>query len=454
MQTVRKRMSKALTLTEESRVTKSNRLIEARYKLTVREQRFVLLMASQIHPDDDRFTFYEIETKKLISLMGLEKDKRAYERLKEMITRLQTRIMKIQEPKQEVRVSWIASSVYRDDGTIEFEFSERLKPYLLQLKKEFTSYRLKDVIQLKSSYSIRLYELLKQFQRTRKRRVKLDELKLYLGIDPGKYKLYGHFKKKVLLVAQDELEKRSDIRFEFEEVKEGRKVVAFEFRIIPNDKELSLLPSAEGKPNLLPIMKDLLALDLQFNEKVALRIAEQEWGFLEWEKVQDRERLVSMRDEGYSFAQYIREKIQLAKMSNGGAGFLLNAIKHNWTTAEQKQEHQQKAARDKQEEKSAKEQAAREAEEQSRIESQKKSAEYDRRFSGLPMLAQEEIRRRATEMYKQNATDFERVRYEKEKINGKTIDEMSVMVAVTYRKYRNQLMDSPEFAELDSEVIA
>ncbi len=454
MQTVRKRMSKALTLTEESLVTKSNRLIEARYKLTVREQRFVLLMASQIHPDDDRFTFYEIEAKKLISLMGLEKYTRAYERQKEMITRLQTRIMKIQEPKQEVRVSWIASSVYRDDGTIEFEFSERLKPYLLQLKKEFTSYRLKDVIQLKSSYSIRLYELLKQFQRTRKRRVKLDELKLYLGIDPGKYKLYGHFKKKVLLVAQDELEKRSDIRFEFEEVKEGRKVVAFEFRIIPTVKELSLLPSAEGKPKLLPITKDLLALALQLIEKVALRIAEQEWGFLEWEKVQDRERLISMRDEGYSFAQYIREKIQLAKMSNGGAGFLLNAIKHNWTTAEKKQEHKQKAARDKQEEKSAKEQAAREAEEQSRIEAQKKSAEYDRRFSEMSSFDQEEIRRRATEMYTQNATGFERGRYEKEKADGKIIDDMSVIVAVTYRKYRNQLMDSPEFAEEASEVNA
>ena len=141
-------------------------------------------------------------------------------------------------------------------------------------------------------------------------------------------------------------------------------------------------------------------------------------------------------------------------MSDGGAGFLLNAIKHNWTTAEQKQEHKQKAARDKQEEKSAKEQAAREAEEQSRIEAQKKSAEYDRRFSEMSSFAQEEIRRRATEMFRKNASDFERGRYEKEKTDGKTIDDMSVIVAVTYRKYRNQLMDSPEFAELDSEVNA
>ena len=100
------------------------------------------------------------------------------------------------------------------------------------------------------------------------------------------------------------------------------------------------------------------------------------------------------------------------------------------------------------------EQAAREAEEKSRIEAQKKSAEYDRRFSEMSSFDQEEIRRRATEMYTQNATGFEKGRYEKEKAEGKTIDDMSVLVAVTYRKYRNQLMDSPEFAEEASEVNA
>ncbi len=85
---------------------------------------------------------------------------------------------------------------------------------------------------------------------------------------------------------------------------------------------------------------------------------------------------------------------------------------------------------------------------------QKKAGEYDRRFSDLSPFAQEETRRRATEMFKQNVTDWERARYEKERAKGTMIDDMSPALSATYRKYRNELMDSPEFAELESEVSA
>ena len=61
--------------------------------------------------------------------------------------------------------TWASSVRYRSsEGTIELSFDSKLKPYLLQLKNQFTSYRLSNILTLKSTYSIRLYELMKKWQ--------------------------------------------------------------------------------------------------------------------------------------------------------------------------------------------------------------------------------------------------------------------------------------------------
>ncbi|NGY80989.1 replication initiation protein [Bacillus megaterium] len=53
----------------------------------------------------------------------------------------------------------------------------------------------------------------------------------FLAIEPTKYKQYGHFKSKVLAVAQKEINNKTDIHFEFVEIKTGRKVTSIEFII-------------------------------------------------------------------------------------------------------------------------------------------------------------------------------------------------------------------------------
>ena len=46
--------------------------------------------------------------------------------------------------------NWVSSIDYiKDTGLIELEFSEKLIPYLLQLKEQFTRYELKNILHLK-----------------------------------------------------------------------------------------------------------------------------------------------------------------------------------------------------------------------------------------------------------------------------------------------------------------
>lgn len=115
-----------------------------------------------------------------------------------------------------VTSSWLASAEYKNgEGIMLLTFSPKLKPYLLQLKKAFTSYRLNNILSLKSAYSIRLYELLKKWQYLNKWECSIENLKEKFGIEQDKYKLYGHFKARVVEPAVKELNEKTDIQISY-----------------------------------------------------------------------------------------------------------------------------------------------------------------------------------------------------------------------------------------------
>lgn len=116
------------------------------------------------------------------------------------------------------------------------KFSPVLEPYLLNLKETYTKYRLGYVINFKSEYSFRLYEVMKQYEKIGERTLPIDELKELLMIDSNKYQKYSHLKAFVIQKAMEEINKYSDIKINLEkEEKEGKKVVGLVFSINKND---------------------------------------------------------------------------------------------------------------------------------------------------------------------------------------------------------------------------
>jgi len=235
-------------------VVKSNYLIEASYKLSAAEQRVILFLASLIKPADDDFKSYSLSVKEFAQLAGI-RHKGEYEDIKEISKRLISRAFTIREPTGDLQLSWLSSAKYMNGkGTVLLRFDPGLKPYLLQLKDRFTRYRLHQVIQLKSFFSIRIYELLKQFEKVQVREFTLEELKRTLGVDDSQYRLYGHFKAKVLNVARQELAEKTDITFDYDEIKVGRCVGRIRFRIQPNHQR-------SGKEDLLasvpPVIQEM-----------------------------------------------------------------------------------------------------------------------------------------------------------------------------------------------------
>lgn len=253
-------------------------LIEANYKLGVVEQKIILCLASNIQPTDSDFKTYTLGIKEFTKLLGL-KGTPKYTELRQITKDLMQKVFEVRMNKKVIQVAWLSYVAYNEtEGTIDIRFDPFLRPYLLQLKREFTSYKLENVVKLKSSYAIRIYELLKQYEKIQERTFKLIDLRKMLGAEDV-YPAYGNFKQRVLVPAQKELKKKTDISFEIEEIKIGRKVEKVCFRITSSKKKgTEQLSFFEGnlqdldQPNLFFATAKKMALNMGFqltNETLA-----------------------------------------------------------------------------------------------------------------------------------------------------------------------------------------
>lgn len=234
-------------------VTQRNDLIEARHinPLTVREQKIVLTMVSMIQPNDEDFKDYRISIKEFSEMLGLE-GKAKYTELKAITKDLMSKSIEI--PRSDggwLFANWISSAEYqKGEGIIALSFSPKLLPYLLQLKNTFTSYRLSNILSLKSTYSIRLYELMKKWESRGQWECSVESLREKVGANSKAYSLYGNFKNKILLPSIRELNEQTDLFISIKEIKKGRSVEKIEFTIRRAPEKEIQLPDLENKLKL------------------------------------------------------------------------------------------------------------------------------------------------------------------------------------------------------------
>ena len=223
-----------------STVVKSNELIEGRYKLSTNQHRLVLLLISIINPEDEDFQDYELRVLDFARMFGIEGDKDVYAKVEEAAEELVGKTIKLSKGKEREFVAWFSYAKYKQgEGVIIIRFDKSLKPYLLQLKSHFTRYALDTVVRFKSQYSIRLYELLKEFEYLGHggsffRIIEIDDLKGFLGVKENEYGKMHDMKKRLIEPAIKEISSYSDIAVtQVEYIKEGRTVGSVKFTAEP-----------------------------------------------------------------------------------------------------------------------------------------------------------------------------------------------------------------------------
>lgn len=238
-------------MNENYLVTKANTLITSNYDLSLEEQRIILTLSSMVQPTDENFKPYEFKIKEFTEFLGIE-DKRKYSKIPKITKSLMQKVLEIKQDDDIIQVAWLSSAHYRKGtGTVELEFSPKLKPFMLGLKEFYTSYRLKNVLELKGKYSIRMYEILKSNEFKKVCSIEVDELRKMLKADTGSYLIYQNFKNRIIIQARKELKDKTDISFDFEEIKIGRKITTLKFYIKANKSNIKpideVCATTEGK---------------------------------------------------------------------------------------------------------------------------------------------------------------------------------------------------------------
>jgi plasmid replication initiation protein len=243
-------------------IVKSNELIEARYKLSLNQQRLVLLLISIIKPEDEDFQDYQLKVSDFAAMFGIKNCKAIYSEVEQAAAELVGKVINLRQGRERECVAWLSYGKYRQgEGVITIRFDKSLKPYLLQLKSHFTRYQLNTVVKFKSQYSIRLYELLKEFEYLGHggafyRIIGIEELKGLFGINNGEYEKMHDLKKRVIDPSVNEVSLYSDIFItQVEYVKEGNRVASVKFTAESKTPELAIektdaeqVQPAEAKP--------------------------------------------------------------------------------------------------------------------------------------------------------------------------------------------------------------
>lgn len=247
----------------------SNDLIEAYYDtdLTTNEHKIIRYVASKIKMNDSSFPDYSFEVREFANAAGVKGNNyhAQIEKIADEITKKRIKIKsKIGEKEKVGWFPWFSAIVY-EKGVVEISFNPLIKNLLLNLENSFTKYSFEVISPLRSGYSIRLFELLKQYEKIGHRTIELDELRKMLGIN-DKYPEFANFKQRVLKQAQKELKNKTKLSFEFEEIKKSRKTIAIKFIINSNyeAEQLSLFDKVPIEIEKLP--EEIL--ELKDNEQI------------------------------------------------------------------------------------------------------------------------------------------------------------------------------------------
>lgn len=226
-----------LTKANNNWVYQSNKLIEASYSFTVLEQKLIRLLASMITKDDVDLKEYQFSATDLSKTLNVHK-RNIYRELDSVTDKLMARFIKMKsDDTNEFDKFHLIKTAKLRNGILTLKIDEDMKDFYLKLNW-YTKYQLKNIMQFKSTYSFRLYELLKQYEGIGSRLITIENLRIGLDIEKEQYPKYSNLKQKVINVAQNEINSKTDIAFDFEETKTGRKVTSIRFYIKTNKTDI------------------------------------------------------------------------------------------------------------------------------------------------------------------------------------------------------------------------
>lgn len=221
-------------------VVKANSLIEASYRLSIDEIRILALTIGTMSPKSNQkiFNFTVADFVREFPEINIDN---AYKQIQLAIKRIYERSIKTEDKERVTEFRWVSSRTYfKKEGRFRIAMTEEVMPYLTQLKGQFTQYQLKNIAYFNSVHSIRIYELITQYRSVGNREIVIDDLKKWLQVEDN-YSRWNNFKVRVLEPAISEINEKSDLFVEVEQVKRGRSIYSLRFIINQKSDKQSIV---------------------------------------------------------------------------------------------------------------------------------------------------------------------------------------------------------------------
>ena len=228
-------MENITDLTERNYTRQQSVIINARYALTRAEIDIILVLLTAIHKEDKDFKDYKFTIKDLELKTGRQWNSK---QLKDTVKSLFGKPLELPRDDGEWEiVGWFSSFKYSHDGLITCRFDKALKPYLVDIQGRMILGDVRHLLPMKSSYSKRVYLLLKEYSKFGIRKFQTEELMEILKV-PKSLLRYSQFKQKILDRVEQDINKYTDLKVSFDEKKVRRKVTEITFHIKKNDEDL------------------------------------------------------------------------------------------------------------------------------------------------------------------------------------------------------------------------
>ncbi len=203
---------------------------QACYLLSLNEQRLLLYCIAQLSgrgtlPKDNLFVVNVADFAGMFSV----DTRNAYRDLEKAANSFGQRNITIYDGKARERFRWVYHVKYiSSEGRVSLGFSPFIAPYLSLLHERFTSYQLEQIANLRSVYSIRLFEFLMQYKKTGRLVVLLKDFKAWLELEQ-QYDRFSNLKARVIDPAVRELREKNRLDIQWKAIKKGRTVERLEF---------------------------------------------------------------------------------------------------------------------------------------------------------------------------------------------------------------------------------
>jgi plasmid replication initiation protein len=345
-------------------IKKSNDLIEARYRFDIWESRVFTSVLSEIDQSDEDFRVYRIYLRDIIKEFGINNGD-AYEMLRQATHNLMNKKFYVNYEqdgalreriyhiirKADVMKEALDESKRKINEYVDISIEPEMKPLLLELKSRFTTYDMQNVVRFKSSYTLRIYEHLKQYEKIGRRTLDIEYLKRIFELTT-EYPLFANFYQKVIEPAHRDINEFTDLTItEIEKVKNGKKVERLLFTFHSKKRDEQKLMSRGGVQTKLNFGQ---SEPLPPAKNEATQQAEKDKLFLQFQSVVVGEFGVSptvfLQELTDCTEARVEQTIRIVRRAKAEAkvknlpGFFIEALRKSFTDAKEEQGKKQKQA--------------------------------------------------------------------------------------------------------------